>query len=225
MSWLLPHGSSTFVRDIDPIYYMILIVTGVAFVLVEAALIWFLIKYRARPGRKSVYTHGSTRAEYIWTGVTAFVVVVIGLLSRPAWAHIKGRDSVPPGAIPLAIHVKQFEWHVSYPGPDGRLGTADDFTVRNQLHIPVDTPIVATLTSEDVIHSFFIPQFRIKQDAVPGMHIPVWFQPTETGSFEIACAELCGFGHYRMRASVTVHAKGDYDRWVAERAKRVASLP
>ena len=88
--------------------------------------------------------------------------------------------------------------------------------------VPVDSPVVARLESEDVIHSFFVPAWRIKQDAVPGMQIPVWFQATETGSFELGCAELCGFGHYRMRATVTVHAKTDYARWMAGGGRPVA---
>jgi cytochrome c oxidase subunit 2 len=87
----------------------------------------------------------------------------------------------------------------------------------------VNRPIVATLHAEDVIHSFFVPQWRIKQDAVPGMNIRVWFQPTEVGTFELGCAELCGLGHYRMRAVVTVHTQQDYDRWVAEHKSSVAT--
>jgi cytochrome c oxidase subunit 2 len=163
-----------------------------------------------------VYVHGSTRAEVIWTSVTAVVVVIIGLASAPAWDKIKGRGGVPPDAMPIEIHAKQFEWNITYPGADGKMGTADDFTVRGQLHVPVNRPTVATLTSEDAIHSFFVPAFRIKQDAVPGMHIRVWFQPTKTGTYELGCAELCGLGHYRMRAIVTVHTQEDYDRWVAQ---------
>jgi cytochrome c oxidase subunit 2 len=123
----------------------------------------------------------------------------------------------------LAILAKQFEWHVSYPGADGRLGTPDDFSMRNQLHVPVNRAVVATLEAEDVIHSFFVPQFRVKQDAVPGMHIQVWFQPTKVGKYEIGCAELCGLGHYRMRGMVTVHSQEDYDRWVAAGPAAVAT--
>jgi cytochrome c oxidase subunit 2 len=215
LSWLLSPGSSTYAGDIDRLYNLILVVTGIAFVLVEAALIYFVIKYRARPGRKATYTHGAATPEYVWTGVTAVAVVILGLMSAPAWARIKGRDSAPPGSMPIGILAKQFEWLVTYPGGDGRLGTADDFQVRSQLHVPVDTPVVATLEAEDVIHSFFVPPWRIKQDAVPGMKIPVWFQATRTGTFELGCAELCGLGHYRMRAVVTVHTKEDFARWMA----------
>jgi cytochrome c oxidase subunit II len=222
LSWLLPHGSSTFVGDIDWLYYLVLWITGIAFIAVEATLIVFLVKYRSRPGRKAYYTHGSLTPEYIWTGVTAVVVVLIGLISAPAWAKIKGREGVPPNAMALGLTAKQFEWHFTYPGPDGKLGTADDFELRNQLHVPVDSPVVVTAQSEDVIHSFFVPNWRIKQDIVPGMHIRVWFQPTEVGTYELGCAELCGFGHYRMRAIVTVHAKDDYQRWMAGSGRSLA---
>jgi cytochrome c oxidase subunit 2 len=220
--WTLPPGASTFVGEIDWLYYLILAVTGVAFVLVEIGLIAFIVKYRRRPGQKAYYTHGYNRAEYIWTGFTAVVVVVIGVLSAPAWARIKGRDAAPPDAYPVAIRAKQFEWFITYPGSDGRLGTGDDFEVRNQLHLAVNRPVAVTLTSEDAIHAFFVPAFRVKQDAVPGMRIPMWFQPTQTGEFEIACAELCGLGHYRMRAMATVHSPEDYDRWLAERTRTAA---
>ena len=225
LSWLLVPGSSSYSGDIDWLYNLILIVTGIAFVLVEAALVYFVFKYRARPGRKALYTHGSATPEYIWTGVTAVVVVIIGLLSAPTWARIKGRHAAPPGSIPMGILAKQFEWHITYPGADGQLGTPDDFRVLKQLHVPVDTPVAATLESEDVIHSFFVPPWRIKQDAVPGMKIPIWFQATRTGTFELGCAELCGLGHYRMRATVTVHTKEDFARWMASGGQVTAAAP
>jgi cytochrome c oxidase subunit 2 len=225
LSWLLSPGSSTYAGDIDWLYNLILIVTGIAFVLVEAALIYFVFKYRARPGRKAVYTHGTTTPEYVWTGVTAVVVVVIGLLSAPTWARIKGRNAAPAGAIPIGILGKQFEWHFTYPGADGQLGTSDDFSVRNQLHVPVDSAVTATLEAEDVIHSFFVPPWRIKQDAVPGMKIPVWFQATREGTFEMGCAELCGLGHYRMKARVTVHSKENFARWMASGGQTTAAAP
>ena len=215
--WLLPPGASTFVGDVDWLYTTILVITGIAFVLVEATLVWFLIKYRGRPGRRASYTHGSLKAEYTWTSVTAIVVAWLGLASAGGWKRMKDVRSAPPDAMQLAIRAKQFEWHVTYPGADGRLGSADDFSVRGQLHVPVNRAVVATLEAEDVIHSFFVPQFRVKQDAVPGMHISVWFQPTKVGTYEIGCAELCGLGHYRMRGVVTVHEQADYDRWLATR--------
>ena len=135
-----------------------------------------------------------------------------------AWiAEIKGRDSVPADAIEFGMLAKQFEWNVTYAGADGRLGTGDEFEVRNQLHIPVNRPVVLRLSAEDVIHSFFVPQFRVKQDALPGQTINVWFEATKEGEYEIACAELCGLGHYRMRGRVFVHSEADYQAWLATR--------
>ncbi|HXF96155.1 MAG TPA: cytochrome c oxidase subunit II [Gemmatimonadales bacterium] len=218
MPWSLPPAASTFAGDVDFMFWLILVITGIAFVIVEAGLLWFVWKYRARPGRQAHYTHGSTKAEVVWTAVPAVTVVVLGIMSNGIWVKVKGRNSVPPDAMEVAVHAKQFEWNVTYPGPDGTLATGDDFTVRNQLHLVVNRPVKAHLSSEDVIHSFFIPDFRIKQDAVPGMQIVAWFQPTRTGEFELACAELCGHGHYSMGARVFVHTQEDYDAWLAERA-------
>jgi cytochrome c oxidase subunit 2 len=218
MSWILPSNASTFAGDIDFLYYLVLVITGIAFVVVEAGLVWFVIKYRARPDRKAHYTHGSMKAEIVWTAIPAVTVVVIGIMSGAVWENVKGRNSVPPDAIPYRVNVRQFEWEFTYRGPDGQLGTADDFTLRNQLHIPVSQPVVMNLHAEDVIHSFFIPAFRVKQDAVPGMAIRVWFEATQVGEYELACAELCGLGHYRMRATVTVHSAADYQQWLADQA-------
>ena len=218
LDWTIAPGVTTFAADIDRIYYLILVITGIAFVVVEVALIWFLIKYRARPGRRAHYTHGSARAEIVWTSVPAVVVVMIGILSGGVWKHIRGRDSVPPGAHPVAVHAQQFEWNVTYAGVDGQLGTEDDFTLRNELRVPTERPVVVNLTAEDVIHSFFIPDFRVKQDAVPGMDIRVWFEVTQPGEYPLACAELCGLGHYRMGARVVALPPDEYDAWVAEQS-------
>jgi cytochrome c oxidase subunit 2 len=218
MRWWLPDAGSTFAGPIDTLFLAILIITGIALVVVEVGLVTFVIKYRARPGRKAFYTHGSTRAEVIWTAIPAVTMVALGLISNHYWVLIKDKKSIPPNAHQLGVHAKQFEWQVTYPGPDEKLGTSDDFTVRNQLHVIVNEPTAVDLTAEDVIHSFFVPEWRLKQDAVPGMHIMAWFQPTKTGEYEIGCAELCGMGHYRMRARVFVHTPEDYKAWAAQQA-------
>src|SRR5947209_7219405 len=190
MHWWLPLKGSIFAGEVDGLFLAITIITGIAFVLVEVGLIWFVVKYRQRPGQKAFYTHGNTRAEVIWTTIPAVTMVALGLISNHYWVRIKGRNSVPANAYPIAIHAKQFEWQVTYPGADGQLGTPDDFTVRNQLHVPVGRPIVVHLSSEDVIHSFYVPQFRVRQDVVPGMDIKAWFQPTVPGTYELGCWQL-----------------------------------
>src|SRR5207247_6192647 len=161
MSWWLPLQGSTFAPQIDGLFLAILIITGLAFVIVETGLTWFVVKYRGRPGRKGHYKHGSAKAEVIWTAIPAVTVVALGLVSNHYWKEIKGRDSIPADAYPIGIHAKQFEWQVTYPGPDGQLGTADDFTVRNQLHVPVGRNIVVILSSEAEIHSFCETMLRI----------------------------------------------------------------
>lgn len=225
MDWSLPPNYSTQGVDIDALFWIILVITGVAFVLVEAGILWFMFRYRRREGRRAHYTHGSQKLEVIWTAVPALVLVFLGIYSGQIWASIRSPDSFPEGALTLGVTAKQFEWNVTYPGADRVLGNGDDFTIRNQFHIPAGEPIVVRLESEDVIHSFFIPELRVKQDAVPGMTVPIWFDATRPGEYEIGCAELCGLGHYRMRAAVTVHEPQAYEAWYAERAAEAAPAP
>jgi len=240
MHWWLPPQGSTFAAPIDGIFTAILIITGITFVLVEVGLIWFIFAYRERPGRKAHYTHGNNTAEIIWTAIPAVTMVILGIASNGLWVKIKGRNSVPANAYPVGVHAKQFEWWFTYPGADGKLGRVseslvsktnptgldpddpaghDDLVVRNQLHVPVARPVVAYLTAEDVIHSFYIPEFRLRQDAVPGMEIKSWFEATVPGTYEVGCSQLCGLGHYKMRAVVTVHTQEDYDAWLQRTAK------
>ena len=231
MDWALPPNYSTFGIVIDQLFWIILVITGVAFLLVEGGILWFCIKYRGREGARAHYTHGSNRIEIIWTVIPAIIIAILGAYSAAVWNDIKGASNRPEDALEFLVVGKQFEWNITYPGPDGRLWQdenrrddpndpylADNFTVRNQFHFPVNEDITVLLEAEDVIHSFFIPELRVKQDAVPGMTIPVWFDATQTGDFEIACAELCGLGHYYMMASVTVHSAADFDAWQAGQA-------
>jgi cytochrome c oxidase subunit 2 len=148
---------------------------------------------------------------------------VLALLSRRSWAEIK--QQMPGDALQVEILAEQFAWNIRYPGPDGKLNTADDIVTLNQLHFPVGKAVVATLRSKDVIHSFFLPEFRVKQDAVPGMSTRIWFDGMRTGHWEIACAELCGLGHYRMKGFVTVETPQEFEKWLAEQAATAAPPP
>ena len=214
-SWLMPETVSTFGPALDDLYYVILWITGIVFFITEITLVVFLVKYRYKEGRKAEYMHGSTKAEVVWT-ITPFVIVMgLVIYSKGLWDEIRDPANIPPDAYQIDITAKQFEWNATYAGADNQFGTADDFVSRNALHIPVDRPVVINLRAEDVLHSFFLPEFRVKQDAVPGMMIPVWFEATRTGEFTLACAELCGLGHYRMKGSVTVHSQADFQAWLA----------
>jgi len=219
--WLrLPEGVSSYSGRIDGLFRLILWITGVIFVVVELLLLLFLFRYRHREGRRATYTHGNNRVEVVWTIVPAVICVVLALLSRRSWAEIK--QQMPREALPVEITAEQFAWNIRYPGPDGRFGTADDVVTLNQLHIPVGRAVVVTLRSKDVIHSFFLPEFRVKQDAVPGMSTRIWFDGQRAGHWEIACAELCGLGHYRMKGFITVESQEEFDKFLAEQAAQAA---
>ncbi len=223
MNWwypTLPPNAASYGGEIDSLFYVILYITGAVFFLTEIALVWFLFKYRHREGRKATYVEGNATAEIVWTAIPALIVVALGLFSQPLWSRIK--VDIPADATPIGILGKQFEWHFTYPGPDGRLGGDDDFTKRGELRVVVDRTYAFTLSAEDVIHSFFIPVFRLKQDALPGTEIRGWFRPTRTGQWEIACAELCGLGHYRMKGRVVVQTQVEFDQWQASQTAPAA---
>jgi cytochrome c oxidase subunit 2 len=214
LNWWLPENVSTFGRDIDWLFQLIYAITAITGILVFVAMIAFLVMYRDRPGRRAVYTHGNTTLEIVWTVVPALILVVLTFLSAPAWSKIK--MSQPPTDFVVQVTAKQFNWQVAYPGPDGKFGTDDDKRFLDEMHVPMNKPIRVILKSQDVIHSFFVPQFRIKQDAVPGREIAAWFDATKPGKYEWPCAELCGFGHSGMRGWVYVHTAEDYAKWAAE---------
>jgi cytochrome c oxidase subunit II len=220
--WLhLPEQASTYAPQIDGLFHLIMWITGVIFVIVELMLLYFLWRYRHREGRTAHYTHGNNRLEVIWTIVPAVICVMLALLSRRIWEEIK--ENMPHDALEVQVTGEQFAWNFRYPGPDGKFDTADDILTLNQFHLPVGKPVVVTLTSKDVIHSFFLPEFRVKQDAVPGMHTRIWFEGNKVGHWEIACAELCGLGHFRMKGFITVDTPDDYQKWLGEQSAAQAA--
>ena len=215
MHWLqLPEGVSTFSPTIDQMFYVILAVTGVAFIVTEAVLLWFAFRYRGKPGVRAHYTHGNGRLEVVWTVVPAVMLVFLAFASRTAWNKIKG--SIPPTQETVVVTASQFNWEIRYGGADGQFDTADDIVTSNDMRLPVNAKTLIRLRSKDVLHSFFLPYHRLKQDAVPGVTIDVWLEPTKTGVYEIACAELCGFGHTTMRGQLMVLEPAEYRSWIDE---------
>ncbi len=213
LRWL-PENVSTFGTEIDSLLYLIYYITGTVFIIVTVVMVLFLVMYRHREGRRAVYSHGSTTLEIIWTVVPAVILLVLAFMSVSTWTKVKA--NAPPSDFNLQVTAKQFNWEILYPGPDGKFGTQDDFTVENEMHVPVNKVVRIILKSKDVIHSFFLPNLRLKQDAVPGMEILVWFEATKTGKYELPCAELCGFGHSGMLGWLYVDAPEDYEKWVKE---------
>jgi cytochrome c oxidase subunit 2 len=224
LDWWLPENVSTYGRDIDWLFHLIYWITGITAILVFAAMLAFLVMYRDRPGRRARYTHGNTTLEIVWTVVPSLILVILTFLSAPAWSKIK-MQSPPPSDFVVQVTAKQFNWQITYPGADGKFGTADDKTLLDEMHVPANKVVHVHLRSQDVIHSFFVPQFRMKQDAVPGREIIQWFEATKPGKYELPCAELCGFGHSGMRGWVYVHSAADYNKWAAENLTAAASPP
>lgn len=213
LQWL-PEDVSTFGGEIDSLFYLIYYITGVAFILVTVLMVVFLIQYRDTGNRRATYSHGNTTLEIIWTVIPAAILITLSFMSVNTWAKIKRHP--PDSDFEITVAAKQFNWEISYAGPDGKLGTDDDVKFDNDLHVPVNKIVRVQLSSKDVIHSFFLPNLRLKQDAVPGRTILVWFEATKPGKYELPCAELCGFGHSGMKGWLYVHTADEYKKWADE---------
>lgn len=220
--------------------------TGFIFFLTQILLFWFAYKYRTRPGRKAVFFKNLMTLEIIWISVPTVVFVFLFVWGQSLWAEI---TKAPTGdVLELEVTGAQFSWHVRYPGEDNKLGRADFRYISNtnftgvdmtdpdskddfipvQMHVPKDRPVMLLLRSRDVIHSFYIPHFRTKMDAVPGMITRMHFTPLVTTAemraqlnnpdfnYEIACAELCGRMHFGMKMILVVDEPEEYDRWCQE---------
>ncbi len=183
-SWL-PEGVCSYDAEIDMLFYGILVLTTVVFIVTEAVLLVFIIKYRRKEGQKSYYTHGNHLIEMIWTVTPAAILIFIALVQAKSWNRIKDSSTFKeheanPQAVKVQLFAKQFSWFFRYPNAQGKFGTTGSFTTERELYVPVDTPVIIEQTSLDVIHSFFLPYMRLKQDVVPGMHIKLWFDANKT---------------------------------------------
>ena len=212
----LPRDVSEHGGTIDGLFFFILWLTGIVFVVTEVTLFYFAWKYDANRNAKPVqFTHGSHSLEVVWTIIPAVTLLFIAIYQMDAWAAAKMR---PPN-IPITCEVtgRQFNWDFRYPGPDGLLYTRDDVVrTDGNLYLPFGEEILLKITSADVLHSFFLPNLRLKQDVIPGMDQLMWFKATETGSFDIVCAELCGWGHYKMEGRIHLLTRSVYNARMAE---------
>ncbi len=225
------HGAS-----VDTVYVVVLIVTGVAFVATQLLLAFIVTRYGARNGERAAYWHENARAEAILIGGTAVTLTVLVFLGQYVWYQIYFTDP-PADSMVVEVTGQQFQWVFRYPGDDGVFGNvdpalvtvtdpigvdrsgagADDILVVGQMHAIQNQPVLVRIRSTDVIHNFHLPHMRVKQDAVPGMTIEVGFTPTDTGEYEIACAELCGLNHFAMSGMLTVDAtQAEFDQWLED---------
>lgn len=228
-------------EEIDRILNFIFWLTLFVFIVTQGVYITYLIKYRRRPGVKAHYSHGNNFLEIIWTTIPVLIFLGLAIYSNRVW-HNLFRDP-PPDAIPVNVFSYQFGWEFRYPGADGKLGETDvalismenkfgvspddpyaeDDFVSSELVIPSGKPVHILLNTRDVIHSFYVPSFRLYQDAVPGRTISwVWFEVKEPVDLELACSQLCGIGHFNMKAPIRVLSETAYDQWYEGKLKAAA---
>jgi len=220
----LPENISEAGGVIDTLFMFILYLTGAIFVGTSGALFVFMWKFDAARNNEPVkFTHGSHTLEIVWSILPAATLLFLAIYQMNAWAEAKldrpteeinGHEVPKPPLV--EVTGRQFEWRIRYAGHDGMIGTPDDLHTVNDLHIPVNEEIVIAIKSQDVLHSFFLPNLRIKQDVVPGMKQYVWFQANKKGTYDVVCAELCGWGHYKMRGRLTVESRQKFDRWLEQ---------
>jgi cytochrome c oxidase subunit 2 len=258
----LPLNASTHGAELDYLTALVHWFMLVLFVGWGLFFIYCLFRFRRKANPVASYAGAKGKfSTYGEAGIVLIEVVLLSAFAVPIWAKRVGRVPAESEAVRVRVVAEQFAWNVHYPGADGVFGRTsvdkiatgtnplgidladpaakDDITTVNQLHLPVNRPALIYLSSKDVIHSFFLPQMRVKQDAIPGQVIPVYFTPSmvtppesqfptcfkDKNCWEIACAQLCGLTHYRMQGYYTVHSQQDFQKWLAENAPKPAALP
>jgi cytochrome c oxidase subunit II len=240
---MFPIQASTHAAEVD---HMTILVHWLMLVLFIGWGFFFLfVLFRFRKGANPKASYTGAHGKFAKSTEVAVAIIEIALLvfyAIPAWATRVKAFPAESEATVVRVVAEQFAWNVHYPGPDGKFGRTDiklvsadnplgldrtdanakdDITTINQLNLPTDRPVLVHLSSKDVIHSFGIYEMRVKQDAIPGMSIPVWFIPNRIGEYEIACSQLCGLGHFRMRGFVTIQSAADYKKWYDDQEKEL----
>ena len=235
-TWWFPPPISEHGIAYDAQFMRTLVVVGIIFILAQFALGYVIVKFK-NDGRRAGYSHGNNKLETLWTSATALLFIGLVLMGTKIWASVHFEDA-PPDAMQVEVLAKQFAWSFRYPGPDNKFGHTDlkfindsagnpigiddkdpagkDDIVSASLKVPVSKDIKLILHSHDVIHNFFVPELRLKQDLVPGMEIPFHFRADKIGIYEVPCSELCGLGHYQMRTTMQVMSQDDFDKWMQQ---------
>ena len=227
ISWYVAQASS-YAADVDGLILLIALVVGPFFLAAEFVLVWLVFTFRARPGVKARYITGEKTSEAKWVSYPHYLVLVFDIIIVAAalrvWSDVK--MDLPPAEERVRIIAQQWAWTFVHAGPDGRLDTADDIRTVNVLNLQVNRLYHFELHSKDTLHSFSVPVFRLKQDAVPGRAIVGWFRPTVIGEFDIQCAEICGIGHGLMAARVRIRSADAQAAWMedAPRMRQLASV-
>ena len=239
----LPVQASAHAAEIDQMTSLVHWLMAILFVGWGAFFVFVLFRFRKSANPTASYSGAKGKiSKGLEVAVAVIEVILLVFYAIPAWAKRVKAFPTENEALVVRVIAHQFAWEIQYAGPDGKFGKTDpslvaadnligidrrdpdakdDIVTSNQLNLPVDRPVLVHLSSQDVIHSFGLYEMRVKQDAIPGMSIPVWFIPTRIGEYEIACSQLCGLGHFRMRGFVTIQSAADYQKWVADQLKEL----
>ena len=244
---MFPIQASTHAAEVDHMTILVHWLMLVLFIGWGCFFLFVLFRFRKGANPKASYT--GAHGKIAKSTEVAVALIEIGLLvfyAIPAWATRVKAFPAESEATVVRVVAEQFAWNIQYPGPDGKFGRTDiklvsadnplgldrtdpnakdDITTINQLNLPIDRPVLVHLSSKDVIHSFGLYEMRVKQDAIPGMNIPVWFIPNRVGEYEIACSQLCGLGHFRMRGFITIQSAADYQKWYDAQEKELQPAP
>jgi len=241
----LPVQASTHAGEIDHMISLVHWLMLVLFVGWGIFFVYALFRFRRGANPRASYDGAKGKiSKGIEVAIVVIEMVLLAFYAIPAWARRVSEFPPESRATVVRVVAEQFAWNVHYPGPDGKFGRTDvnlvtadnplgldrsdpaakdDITTINQLNLPIDRPVLVHLSSKDVIHSFGLYEMRVKQDAIPGMSIPVWFIPNRAGEYEITCSQLCGLGHFRMRGFVTIQSAADYEKWMADQEKQLTA--
>jgi cytochrome c oxidase subunit II len=239
----LPVQASTHAAEIDQMISLVHWLMAILFVGWGIFFLFVLVRFRSGANPRASYTGAKGKiSKGLEVAVAVVEVILLVFYAIPAWAKRVKAFPAENEAVVVKVVGEQFAWNVQYPGPDGKFGRTDvklvaadnplgldrtdpaakdDVTTINQLNLPVDRPVLVHLSSKDVIHSFSLYEMRVKQDAIPGMSIPVWFIPNRVGNYEIACSQLCGLGHFRMRGFLTIQTADEYQKWMSDQLKEL----
>jgi cytochrome c oxidase subunit II len=240
----LPVAAATHSPDVDSLIVIVHWLMLVLFVGWGLFFVYVLFRFSRRSNPAASYEGAKGKvSKGFEVGIVIIEAVLLLFYAIPAWARRVTNFPSESEAVVVRVVGEQFAWNVQYPGADGKFGRTDptlvssdnplgldrndpdakdDVTTINQLTLPVDRPILVHLSSKDVIHSFGVYELRVKQDSIPGMDIPVWFIPNRVGDYEIACSQLCGLGHYRMRGFVNIKSAADYQAFLAQESRSLA---
>jgi cytochrome c oxidase subunit 2 len=210
--------ASSFAGSIDGLIALVMVLVGFWLVLAEAVFFWLLVRFRERPGVRTQYITGKEKHLKRWITIPHALVLVCDVFiivgAVKVWYNIK--QHLPEADYTVRVIGQQWAWVFQHPGKDGELDTPDDIYTTDNLYVENDKTYHFELQSRDVLHDFSVPVFRLKQDAVPGRTITGWFHPTETGTFDIQCAEICGIGHGVMLGHINVQTVSEHEQWIAQ---------